>query len=186
VNELTPNEPTPNQPTPNRPVTQREAAAGCGSLAAATVILAAGLIDLFSEGGVPLPGFWFRNRPTFALLMIVLFGVAFWMLRPRGRRVGERQWRASRPGIRFRSVRLYTRPGCHLCEVAWNTLEQYAEYLPEIELVDISDRPELTAAYGLEIPVVECDGVVRFRGIVNEVLVQRLIEGTPPLEDCVA
>jgi glutaredoxin len=50
---------------------------------------------------------------------------------------------------------LYTRPGCHLCEVAVEALERIGERFIE---VDISGDPELEAEYGDRIPVIMLDG----------------------------
>jgi glutaredoxin len=52
-------------------------------------------------------------------------------------------------------IRLLTRPGCHLCEVAAETLERIGE--PWVE-GDIEADPELDAEYGDRIPVVLLDG----------------------------
>ncbi len=71
-----------------------------------------------------------------------------------------------------RSVILYTRPGCHLCEDAEKLLRRYG-LIPR--LVNIDTDPELTNRYNLTIPVVEIDGKERFRGVVNEVLLRRLL-----------
>lgn len=70
------------------------------------------------------------------------------------------------------SVILYTRAGCHLCEDAEKLLRRYG-LIPK--LVDIDTDPELTNRYNLTIPVVEIDGKERFRGVVNEVLLRRLL-----------
>ncbi|WP_040351790.1 glutaredoxin family protein [Blastopirellula marina] len=69
-------------------------------------------------------------------------------------------------------TRLYTRPGCHLCEDAEQILIRHG-IAPE--LVNIDDSPELTQKYGCCIPVVEIDGKVRFRGRVHEMLLRRLL-----------
>jgi glutaredoxin len=83
-------------------------------------------------------------------------------------------------GLRFSRLVLYTRPGCHLCDEAQATLNKYSAFLPPIVAVDIDGDPELVARYSTCVPVVEFDGKVRFRGRVNEVLLRRLIAGTPP------
>ena len=70
------------------------------------------------------------------------------------------------------SVVVYTRPGCHLCEDACEVLQQYGL---EPELVDISADPDLLAKYQYLIPVVIIDGRERFRGRVDEILLQRLL-----------
>ena len=52
-------------------------------------------------------------------------------------------------------IRLLTRPGCHLCEVAKEALERIGE--PWVE-VDITADPALEEEYSDRIPVVLLDG----------------------------
>lgn len=68
--------------------------------------------------------------------------------------------------------RLYTRDGCHLCDDALAILRQHGL---EPECIDIDKDPELVARYTECVPVVEIDGVERFRGRVNPMLLQRLL-----------
>lgn len=70
-------------------------------------------------------------------------------------------------------VVVYTRSGCHLCDDACAVLENYG-LAPR--LVDIDTDSSLREAYGLLIPVVLFDGVERFRGRVDEVLLRRLLQ----------
>lgn len=70
---------------------------------------------------------------------------------------------------------IYTRPGCHLCDVAKATLECHGL---EPEEVDIDQDETLRRKYDTCVPVVVIDGQVRFRGRVNEVLLQRLLRGS--------
>ena len=70
------------------------------------------------------------------------------------------------------NVTLYTRNGCHLCEIAENTL--IAEGLMPT-LVDIDSNAKLLKAFNTCVPVVEIDGKVRFRGKIDPILLQRLI-----------
>ena len=51
---------------------------------------------------------------------------------------------------------LYTTAGCHLCEQAEEVLRAVLDESsgPEWAPVEISDDPELVAAYGLRIPVI--------------------------------
>lgn len=75
-----------------------------------------------------------------------------------------------------RDVVMYTRQGCHLCEQAWQLLEQARQhYSFALQQVDIDTEPELARAYGECVPVVTVDGKVRFRGRVNRVLLERLL-----------
>jgi glutaredoxin len=71
-------------------------------------------------------------------------------------------------------VVLYTRRGCHLCDEA-HALLQRRGLLPR--LVDIDAHPALRERYNECVPVVEIDGKERFRGRVNEVLLERLMAG---------
>lgn len=53
------------------------------------------------------------------------------------------------------AVRLYGKPGCHLCELAEEALEDLSsEYLLSIQAVDITSDPELFERYRYEIPVI--------------------------------
>ena len=74
--------------------------------------------------------------------------------------------------MRPQKVVVYTRPGCHLCDDACALLERYG-LAPD--RVNIDADPVLQSRYGLLIPVVEFDGKERFRGRVDEVLLQRLL-----------
>jgi glutaredoxin len=56
-------------------------------------------------------------------------------------------------------VQLLTRQGCHLCEVAAETLTRVAgEAGLPVELVDVDADPELQTEYGDRVPVVLLDG----------------------------
>jgi glutaredoxin len=60
------------------------------------------------------------------------------------------------PGAR---LQLMTRAGCHLCEVAAETLDRVAaEAGIAVEPVDVDADPELQAEYGDRVPVVVLDG----------------------------
>lgn len=71
------------------------------------------------------------------------------------------------------SVILYTRAGCHLCEDAKAALLRHGLSPAE---VDIDQDPALRTRYDQCVPVVVVDGVERFRGRVNEVLLRRLVD----------
>ena len=61
-------------------------------------------------------------------------------------------------------VRLYTRPGCHLCEeakqemLAADCADQYI-----LEEINIDNDPALLERYGYEIPVITINGVKAFK-----------------------
>ena len=74
-------------------------------------------------------------------------------------------------------VVMYTRDGCHLCDDAWTLLEAGRGcYGFALTKVDVESNAELAQRFGLEVPVVEVNGTVRFRGVVNAVLLQRLLD----------
>jgi len=74
--------------------------------------------------------------------------------------------------VRTTRVIVFTRPGCHLCDDAIQLLIRHG-LAPEE--VDIDQDPILRAKFDKCVPVVEFDGVERFRGKVNEVLLRRLL-----------
>ena len=55
-------------------------------------------------------------------------------------------------------IRVYSRPGCHLCELLIDELMPLIRGRLEIEVLDIDSRPEWKLQYGVRIPVVEYDG----------------------------
>lgn len=51
-------------------------------------------------------------------------------------------------------LRLYSRPGCHLCDEMKAVVTSVGRFVPfALEEIDISTDPQLEALYGLEIPV---------------------------------
>ena len=66
-----------------------------------------------------------------------------------------------RPGAQ---VKLYTRPGCHLCaEAKQEMLASACGDLYELEEINIDTDPELRRRYGWDIPVVTIDGAHAFK-----------------------
>jgi glutaredoxin len=87
---------------------------------------------------------------------------------------GWMQRRKPRPDLQ---VVLFTRQGCHLCDDAWALLSRVRErYQFTLEAKDVDTSAEWAATYGDCVPVVTVNGKVRFRGSVNEVLLQRLLD----------
>lgn len=125
-----------------------------------------------------MPRAWYTNRYLwpFAAVAAIVAGVACLRTKP----TLSPGWRAELPGVRFSTVILYTRANCHLCDQAKETLLQYSRYLPEIAEVDIDQNEITIERFGECVPVVEIDGVIRFRGHVNEMLLRRLINGSRP------
>jgi hypothetical protein len=55
-------------------------------------------------------------------------------------------------------VVVYSRRGCHLCELLLGELEPLVRGRASVSVRNIDDRPEWQAAYGERVPVVCCDG----------------------------
>ena len=153
-----------------------------------TIALAAGITVLVLQGiesarGITwMPRFWHQNQMVWLVLGVagIVVGWQFlWQSEPRDD--GPRSWKPEIPGRRFRQLTLYTRANCPLCEEAADVLTDYSHWLPPAEEVDIDTNAQLVQQFNTCIPVVACDGKVRFRGRVDETLLRRLIEGTPPI-----
>lgn len=76
---------------------------------------------------------------------------------------------ASNPPL---NVVLYTRHGCHLCELAVKLLDEFG-IVPTV--VDIDGNETLKSRFDTCVPVVEIDGKVRFRGRVDPRLFRRIV-----------
>src|SRR5262249_38804224 len=82
------------------------------------------------------------------------------------------------PRLEHLEVLVYTRRGCHLCDVAWELVRQRQERFGfRLTAVDVDSDPRLVKQYGTCVPVVAVNGRVRFRGVVNPVLLDRLLRG---------
>lgn len=68
-----------------------------------------------------------------------------------------------------KTVKLYSRPRCHLCETAREILEDLqTNFNFTIEEINIDLDDDLVEKYGIMIPVVELDGEEIQYGIVNK------------------
>jgi hypothetical protein len=68
------------------------------------------------------------------------------------------------------------RAQCCCCHKAIDLLEdRQARFRFAIAEIDIDGDPGMAARYGTEVPVVEVNGKVRFRGVVNPALLDRLL-----------
>jgi glutaredoxin len=66
-------------------------------------------------------------------------------------------------------ITIYSKPGCHLCDRAKEVIERCrAKVEFEIEVVDISQNPELLQRYHDDIPVILLDGNEIARHFVRE------------------
>ena len=79
----------------------------------------------------------------------------------------------------MRTVTLYTRPGCHLCDEARADLERIRARRPfALEEVDIEADDALHARYLERIPVVALDGEELFDYEVDERALEARLEWT--------
>lgn len=86
----------------------------------------------------------------------------------------KRRW--SRPDASRLRFTVYSRAQCGCCHTALALLEGFQRrHHFSIEVVDIDTDPELISLYTTSVPVIALDGKVRFKGIVNPVLLKRLI-----------
>ncbi len=86
----------------------------------------------------------------------------------------------NRPDLHFL---IYTRKACPLCDEAHGLLARYQVLNGfTLELVDVDTSEELCREHGNCVPVVLVNGKVRFRGHVNDVLLQRILDAAPPEE----
>jgi len=87
-------------------------------------------------------------------------------------------WRkvARRPKLDHLTFTVYTREQCCCCHKAIDLLtESRKRHGFRIETVDVDTDPALVEAHGLSVPVVTLNGKVRFRGVVNPALLERLL-----------
>ena len=76
----------------------------------------------------------------------------------------------------MRHVVLYSRPGCHLCEVAREVIESVRRHDPfTFDEISIEGDDALELSYGIRIPVVEVDGAERFEIEVDPAELRALV-----------
>jgi glutaredoxin len=75
---------------------------------------------------------------------------------------------------------LYSRPGCHLCDVAREVLAAERERTPfDLEEISIEGDDALELEYQIRIPVVEIDGREVFEVEVDAAELARLVRTAP-------
>ena len=82
----------------------------------------------------------------------------------------------TRPDASHLRITVYTRAQCCCCHKALDLLrDSQRRHGFSIEEVDVDSDPELAGRYDTSVPVVAIDGKVRFKGMVNPVLFERLL-----------
>lgn len=74
------------------------------------------------------------------------------------------------------TLHVYSRQGCHLCEVLIEALQPLVGDRMTIEVRDIDTRPEWHDKHFLDIPVVEFEGNLVCRHQLDVTAVQQLLE----------
>ena len=81
----------------------------------------------------------------------------------------------------MRTVTLYGRPGCHLCEEALEIVERVRTDVPfELDQLDIEDDDALLRAYLERIPVIAVDGEELFELFVDEDALRAAVSSASP------
>jgi glutaredoxin len=74
---------------------------------------------------------------------------------------------------------LYSRVGCHLCDVMKEQIDKYAgRYQFTLDVVDIDQDPKLREEYNWDVPVLLVDGekIAKYR--LDEAMLLRRLEGS--------
>jgi glutaredoxin len=84
--------------------------------------------------------------------------------------------RTQAPRTEHLTFTVYSRAQCGCCTKALTLLkEAQRRFGFAVEEVDIDNDPELAAKFNTEVPVIAVNGKVRFRGVVNPALLERLL-----------
>jgi len=78
-----------------------------------------------------------------------------------------------------KKLTLYSRVGCHLCDVMKEQIEKYADrYTFTLDVVDIDRDDKLRAEYDWDVPVlfVDDEKIAKYR--LDEAMLVRRLEGT--------
>lgn len=75
---------------------------------------------------------------------------------------------------------VYTRRGCHLCEVLIEELMPLTRGRARLHLCDVDRDPMLVERYGLRVPVLEADGEVLCEARLDREKVLAWLDGREP------
>jgi glutaredoxin len=169
-----------HEPSPSSPSSGPSGQAALGTILLFTGAAIPLLAFIERAAGLPfeMPRSWHSMPLLWYLIAFLCFFSGMRLLKSAP--VEHRRWEPEVPGRRFDQVVIYAKEECHLCHQAKDVLYAHGQWLPEIEEVDITTSPVLMEKFGEQIPVVEIDGQIRFRGQVNPILLRRLIDATNP------
>jgi hypothetical protein len=144
---------------------------GTAMMVAASIFAVLIFSDRMEMRIIAMPAVWDTSRGFHLFLCCGMFFFAAILLRSPPQ---FREPESTTP--LFRKCELLTRPGCELCDDALNVLIAFQGVLPPVSMIDISENPQLTRQFGESIPVVILDSRVRFRGAVDPLLMQRIVD----------
>ena len=72
-------------------------------------------------------------------------------------------------------LRVYSKPGCHLCEILIEELMPLVRGRLDLEVVDIESRPEWLRDYGSRIPLVEYNEAMVCQYQLDVAAIQRIL-----------
>ena len=78
-----------------------------------------------------------------------------------------------------RRICVYSRPGCHLCELLIDELMPLIRGRLELDVLDIETRPEWKLQYGVRIPVVEYDGETVCEHHLDTAAIRAILQSLP-------
>lgn len=81
-------------------------------------------------------------------------------------------------------LHVYSRPGCHLCELLIEELLPLVQGQLVIEVRDVDQREEWRRAYDIRIPVVEFEGEWVFEHKLDRAALQAILDGLAHSTDC--
>ncbi len=74
-------------------------------------------------------------------------------------------------------IDIYSRPNCHLCDEAKDTIERVRRRYPfSVRFINIEEDAALESAYGTEIPVIFINGAKAFKYHVNEADLEKKVK----------
>ena len=85
-------------------------------------------------------------------------------------------------------LRMYSKPGCHLCEAALAALEKLRPRHPSptswypLEVVDITSDPELMSRYGERIPVLSVNEY-EYDAPLDDAVLRRALRQAKTIDD---
>ena len=82
---------------------------------------------------------------------------------------------SERPEHGSHTLRIYSKPGCHLCEIMIEELLPLIRGRLDLEVVDIESRPDWMQDYGTRIPVLEFNAETVCEAKLDVTAIQRII-----------